>query len=136
VFGYQENNSSVNWSLKGAYNLNFSKQVKWSSDFDMQSATVTAQGQNEMFYFLNTALSYSPKNLKNWSFVLKGHDLLSSNVNGLDTRAFDESGVQIFYQETTYYRYGPIVELSISYLFNSQGKKVKKASSEFGNKEF
>jgi outer membrane receptor protein involved in Fe transport len=136
VFGYQENNSSMNWSLKGAYNLNFSKQLKWSTDFDVQSATVTAQGQNEMFYFLNTAFSYSPKNLKDWSFSLKGLDLLSSNVKGLDTRAFDETGVQIFYQETTYFRFGPIAELSISYLFNSQGKKVKKGSSEFGNKEF
>ena len=136
VFGYAENNSSLNWSLKGTVNYSVSKSLKWTADFDMKSATVTAQGNNEMFYFLNTALNYSPIRMKNWSFNLKGLDLLASNIQGLDTRAYNQSEEQIFYQETTYYRVGPIVEIGLSYSFNSGSRSIKAAKSEFGTKEF
>ena len=136
IFGYQEDNSSTNWSLKGNANINLSKQVKFTADFDMISATVTAQGSNEMFYFANTALTYVPAKMDKWSFALRVLDIFSSNVQGLDTRAYDSSGRQIFYQETVYTRTGPIAELGISYAFNSNGKTGKKADSSFGKNEF
>ncbi len=136
VFGYQEDNSSTNWNVKGVLNIIPSKQLRWSTDFDIQSATVTAQGSNAMFYFLNTALTYSPPAIERWNFTFKVLDILGSNEKGLDTRAFNAAGEQIFYQETLYLRYGPIAELSLSYSFNSGGKFQKKRESTFGDSEF
>jgi outer membrane receptor protein involved in Fe transport len=136
IFGYQEDNNSTNWSLKGNTNVTLSKQLKFTADFDMISATVTAQGTNEMFYFANAALTYSPAKMDNWSFVLRVLDIFNSNVRGLDTRAYDSSGRQIFYQETVYTRTGPIAEIGLSYAFNSNGKSGRKAESSFGNSEF
>lgn len=136
IFGYQEDNSSTNWSLKGNANIVITKQLKLTADFDMISATVTAQGKNELFYFANTALTYAPAKLENWSFALRVLDMLNSNVKGLDTRAFNSQGQQIFYQETVYTRTGPIAEIGISYAFNSNGKSGKKADSTFGKSEF
>lgn len=136
VFGYSENNQSLNWSLKGNMNLFLTKELKFTLDFNVQSATVTAQGNNEMFYMSNTALSYSPKKAKAWTFQAKVLDILSSNIKGLDTRAFDEGGNELFYQATTYYRQGPIAQLNISYAFNKASKNTTKAKKTFGEEEF
>lgn len=136
IFGYQEDNSSTNWSLKGNMNLILTDALKFTVDFDMKSATVTAQGRNELFYFANTALNYAPARLAGWDFSLKVLDFLSSNVTGLNTRAYDPDGIQIFYQETEYLRQGPIAELTVSYAFNSNGKSGKKVKSTFGEEQF
>lgn len=136
IFGYQENNSSANWSLKGNMNLLITKTLKLTVDFDMKSATVTAQGRNELFYLANTALSYSPEKLAGWNFSLKVLDILSSNNTGLNTRVYNSDGVQIFYQETEYIRQGPIGEITVSYAFNSNGKSGKKARKTFGEEQF
>jgi len=136
IFGCKENNSSTNWSLKGNANFIITKQLKFTADIDMRSATVTAQGKNDMFYMANTALSYVPKKLENLNLSLKVLDILSSNVTVLATRAYNSDGEQIFYQETVYTRTGPIVELGISYAFNKNGKSKKKVESSFGESEF
>ncbi|MBV1888076.1 MAG: TonB-dependent receptor [Urechidicola sp.] len=135
IFGYQEDNSSTNWSLKGNANFDLSEQFKFTTDFDVKSATVTAQGQNDLFYMANVALNYTPKNNKNLSFNLKGLDILGSNDTGLDTQAFNSAGQEIFYQETQYLRVGPVAEFGVSYSFNKK-KKSAKAKSSFGTKEF
>lgn len=136
IFGYQENNSSTNWSLKGNWNLILSDAFKFTMDFNLKSATVTAQGMNELFYMANAALSFTPEKLSGWDFSLKVLDFLSSNNTGLNTRAYDASGVQIFFQETEYIRQGPIAELTVAYAFNSKGKSRKKAESTFGKEQF
>ena len=136
VFGYKENNSSTNWSLKSNMNLLLRKDLKFTLDFDMRSATVTTQGRNEMFYMSNAALNYTPKALNGWDLSVKVLDILSSNVTGLNTRAYDSSETQIFYQEVEYDRYGPILELSATYSFNMNGKSRKKAGSTFGKEQF
>jgi len=136
VFGYKEDNSSTNWSLKGNMNLLLTKALKFTLDFDMRSATVTTQGRNEMFYMSNAAINYTPKALNGWDFGFKVLDILSSNVTGLNTRAYDSSGTQIFYQEVEYNRYGPIMEVSVSYSFNMNGKSRKKPDSTFGKEQF
>ena len=136
IFGYQENNSSTNWSLKGNMNLILTDALKFTVDFDMKSATVTAQGRNELFFVANTALNYTPTKLTAWDFSLKILDFLSSNNTGLNTRVYDSYGVEIFYQETEYIRQGPIAELTVSYAFNSNGKSGKKAKSTFGEEQF
>jgi outer membrane cobalamin receptor len=136
IFGYQEDNSSTNWSLKGNTNIMITKQIKFTADFDIISATVTAQGNNDLFYLANTALSYTPAKLANWSFALRVLDIFSSNVRGLDTRAYDSLGEQVFYQKTVYTRQGLIAEIGISYAFNANGKSGKKAESSFGKSEF
>lgn len=137
AFGYKEDNSSVNWSLKGNANVILTKELKFTADFDIKSATVTAQGNNFMMYTANTALNYTPAKLKNWNFSLKVLDILNSNVEGLDTRAFDGTATEIFYQKTYYYRTGTIAELGISYALNANGSKTKgKSESAYGKSEF
>ena len=136
IFGYHEDNSSTNWSLKGTANFDLSEQFKFAADFDVKSATVTPQGHNDSFYMANVALNYSPKKAKNLSFNLKGLDILGSNDSGLDTKAFNSAGQEIFYQETQYLRVGPIVEFGFSYAFNKKKKPTTKAESTFGTKEF
>ncbi len=138
VFGYSEDNSSTNWSLKGNMNLFFTKELKFTLDFDMKSATVTTQGENDLFYMSNVAFNYTPKRLTGWDFSLKVLDLLGSNQDGLNTRAYDTSGTQIFFQEVEYDRYGPIVELGVIYSLNLNGnsKSKKSAGSVFGREQF
>ncbi|MGQ1784056.1 TonB-dependent receptor domain-containing protein [Saccharicrinis sp. GN24d3] len=135
IFGYKADNSSTNWSLKGNANFALTKELKFTADFDVKSSTVTAQGQNDMFYLANTALDYNPKKLENWSFSLRVLDILDSNIQGLDTRAFDKEGLEIFYQETEYNRTGPIAEISVSYAFRN-GKSKNKTKNTVGDREF
>ncbi|MEI7828233.1 MAG: outer membrane beta-barrel family protein [Prolixibacteraceae bacterium] len=136
IFGFQVNNSSLNWSLKSNLNLMFTKELKMAFDFNLKSATVTAQGKNHLFYMVNSAVSYTPAKLKGWDLSLRVLDLFNSNVEGLDTQAFNKIGKEIFYQETTYYRKGGIVELGLSYSFEKRGKSVKKTDSGFGKDQF
>ncbi|GAF03005.1 TonB-dependent receptor domain-containing protein [Saccharicrinis fermentans] len=135
IFGYQADNSSVNWSLKGNANLILTRELKFSADMDVKSSTVTAQGQNDLFYMTNAALDYAPKKMKNWSFSFRLLDILGSNNKGLDTRAFDKDGLEIFYQETEYNRAGPIAEISVSYAFRN-GKSQSKTKKTVGDREF
>ena len=136
VFGFKENNKSANWSLKGNMNWNLTDVLKWTIDFDMKSATVTAQGRNELFYMANTAFNYAPEQWNDWNFSLRVPDILSSNNKALNTRAYSENQVEIFYQEVEYIRQGPILELGASYSFNMKDKKSKKAGSTFGTEQF
>ena len=136
IFGYQENNQSTNWNLKGNFNWKASPSFKFTADFDFKSATVTAQGRNELFYLANAVITYTPQKLSNWSMALRGIDLLASNVEALNTRAFNSEGVQIFYQEVQYNRFGPILEIGINYAFNSSGKTKQKSKKTFGEEQF
>lgn len=136
VFGYRENNQSTNWSLKGNANLLLTKSLKFTVDFDYKSATVTTQGRNESMFLANSALNYSPAKLKDWDFGVKLLDFLSTNVEALNTRAYDSAGNQIFYQEVEYDRFGPIFEMSATYTLNMNGKSAKKADSTFGKEQF
>lgn len=135
VFGYDVDTSSTNWSLKGNLNLNISDPLKFSFDYNIKSRTVTSQGSNDEFAIANLAFNYKPKNMEGWDFSLRGLDIFSSNLEGLDTNAFNGSEEQIFYQETEYTRNGPIVELGVSYTMNMKGKKKKEKEFE-GNKHF
>ena len=136
IFGYQENNKSVNWSLKGNMNLMLTAVLKLTVDFDLRSATVTAQGRNDMLYMANAALNFTPVKLNGWDFSLRVLDFLSSNDTGLNTRAYNMDGIQIFYQETLYERYGPIGEITVAYAFNSKSNSRKKTDSTFGKEQF
>jgi hypothetical protein len=117
-------------------NLLFTKELKLTADFNLKSATVTAQGQNDLLYLANAAMSYAPAKLKGWDFSLRVLDLLSSNVEGLDTQSFNKEGKENFYQTTDYFRNGGIVEIGINYSFNSKGKSSKKSESTFGKEQF
>jgi len=136
IFGYMVDNSSLNWSVKSNVNVTLSTELRFTLDFNLKSATITAQGQNDLLYLTNAAFSYAPKKLKGWDFSLRVLDILGSNVEGLDTRAFNATGAEIFYQETDYFRKGGIVEIGISYAFNNKGKSTKKADSTFGKEQF
>ena len=131
VFGYAVNQESTNWSLKGNMNVDLTKELSTTLDYNFKSATVTSQGSNDYFQMANIAFNYAPAKLEGWDFSLRGLDLLSSNLQGLDTNAYNQQNQQIFYQETEYHRNGPIVELGVTYTFNKfKSKKAKKASAE------
>ena len=136
IFGYKENNSSTNWSLKSNANWLATDALKFTLDFDFKSATVTAQGAYELFYLANVAINYTPQKMNGWSFALRGIDLLSTNIQALNTRAFNSDSIQIFYQEVQYNRYGPILEFGVNYALNMKGKSKKKAESTFGKEQF
>lgn len=136
IFGFEVDNSSLNWSVKSNMNLNITSEIRFNLDFDFKSATITAQGANDLIYLSNAALSYAPKKLKGWDFSLRALDILGSNVQGLNTRAFNKDGIEIFYQETAYYRKGGIIELGVNYAFNNKGKTAKKSDSTFGREQF
>lgn len=136
IFGYHVDNNSTNWSLKSNMNLIFTKELKFTADFNLKSATVTAQGQNDLLYLANAAISYAPAKLKGWDLSIRVLDFLSSNVEGLDTQSFNKEGKENFYQTTDYFRNGGIVEIGINYSFNSKGKSGKKSESTFGKEQF
>ena len=131
VFGYAVDQESTNWSLKGNMNIDITKELSTTLDYSFKSATVTSQGSNDYFQAANIAFTYAPENLPSWDFSLRGLDLLSSNLQGLDTNAFNDKNQQIFYQETEYRRNGPVVEIGATYTFNKfKSKKAKKVSAE------
>ncbi len=135
VFGYKEDNSSTNWSLKGNMNWHINDNWRFTTDLDVKSATVTAQGRDELFYMANAAVNYKPTKLKGWDFSLRVLDVLASNDKALNTRAYNADSVEIFYQATEYQRQGPIVEFSVNYSLNLNGNK-KKSGSTFGKEQF
>ena len=136
IFGYQENNRSTNWSLKGNANFNITESLKFTADIDLRSATITAQGIDKMFYMANASLNYTPKKLTGWEFTLKALDILKSNITTVTTRAFNSDGEKLFLQESVYDLNGPILELNVSYAFNMQGKSSKKVDSTIGKEQF
>ncbi len=136
IFGYREDHRSTNWNLKGSGNIMLGRQFRLSADVDVRSAEVTAQGRNELFYMTNAALSYTPANQRAWAFNLRVLNILDSNNRVLSTRAYDTSGVQIFYQDTDFYYYGPIAELMITYSINRSSRTAPKDRSGFGHDEF
>jgi outer membrane receptor protein involved in Fe transport len=71
AFGYKEDNSSINWSLKANANLSLTKEFKFTADFDIKSTTVSAQGNNYLMCVVNTALNYAPLKLKKLEFLLE-----------------------------------------------------------------
>jgi hypothetical protein len=90
------------------------RQFRFVADFNIRSAEITAQGSNKMRYIANAAVIYIPKKYKAWSFNLRALNILNSNANGINTRAYNSEGIQIFYQDADFYWYGPIAELTIS----------------------
>ena len=136
VFGYEVDQNSTNWNIKTTGNFTLSTASKLSVDYNYTSATVTSQGQNDPFVSANIAYSYTPASLKGWSFNARILDVLQTNVQGLDTNAYNSNGDQIFYQETAYERNGPIVELGLRYTFNTKGKKSKKIKGSQADKHF
>ena len=136
IFGYQENNRSANWSLKGNANLNLTESLEFTADIDFTSATITAQGRDKMLYMANASLNYTPKKLTGWEFTLKALDIFKSNIRTVSTRAFNNNDEKLFLQESEYNLNGPILELNVSYAFNMQGKSSKKVGSTFGKEQF
>ena len=136
IFGYQENSRSTIWSIKSNLNLFLTQSLKFTTDIDVRSATVTTQGEDAMFYIANAAFNYTPPKLQGWDFGIKAIDILSSNIQELYTRAYNASGTQIFYQDTKFNRTGPVIELTASYSFNMNGRSGRKAESTFGKEQF
>jgi outer membrane receptor protein involved in Fe transport len=136
IFGYRENNSSTNWSFKGNAVFNLTQSLKLAADMDFKSATITAQGRDEMFYMANTSLSYTPKRITGLDISFKVSDILKSNLTTVSTRAFNSNNEKLFIQKSIYDLNGPVLELNISYAFNMKGKSVKKTVSSFGKEQF
>lgn len=136
IFGYREDHRSTNWNLKGNMNILLSRQLRFVADFNVRSAEVTAQGKDKMRYMANAALTYNPSRLTSWAFNLRALNVLDSNTNGISTRAYNSEKVQIFYQDTDFYWYGPVAELTVSYQFNWKNQSRTRTESSFGKDEF
>jgi outer membrane receptor protein involved in Fe transport len=136
IFGYREDHRSTNWNLKGNTNIMLGRQLRLVADFNVRSAEVTAQGSDRMRYIANAALVYTPQRLNSWSFNLRALNILNSNTNGISTRAYNTEGIQIFYQDTDFYWYGPVAELTVSYQFNWRNQTRTRGESSFGRDEF
>jgi outer membrane receptor protein involved in Fe transport len=135
VFGFIEDNTSTNWSLRGNTNIFLTRSLSLNADFSWRSATVTSQGRENMFFIASAALDYSPVQLQGWNFSVRVHDILGSNITNWSTRAYDNSGRQIFFQETDYDRYGPVAEIGITYSFNLNGRNLRKNVETFGDEQ-
>lgn len=136
IFGYREVHRSTSWNLKGNTNLLLTRDLRFVADFNIRSAEVTAQGSNKMRYIANAAMVYTPGQLGGWSFNLRALNILNSNTTGISTRAYNNEGIQIFYQDTDFYWYGPIAELTISYRFNWRNQTGMRERGSFGRDEF
>ena len=136
IFEYQVDTRSTNWSLNTNTTFTIMDGLSLYWTLSTTSATVTAQGGNELFYMSDAALSWSPDKVKNLNLTLKVVDLFSSNHQGLYTSGRDETGKEIFYQTTTYHRYGPIFELNLTYALNWSSNDSRGIDSEFGKDEF
>ncbi len=127
---------STNWSVNANTSISFASQFSLFWALSVQSATVTAQGGDELFYMSDASFSWIPKKTPNLNFQLKVLDTFSSNDQGLFTKGYDRTGTQVFYQATTYHRYGPILELNLAYTLNTTLQKKKMRDSIFGIEEF
>lgn len=135
-FGYREDNSSTNWSLNGNLNLFLTSELRFVGEIDWRSATVTAQGSEDMYFVAGAAVNYTPGQFQGWNFSLRVLDILGSNITNWSTRAYNSGGQQIFFQETDYDRYGPIVELGVTYSFNLNGRSLRRDVDTFGEEQF
>lgn len=136
IFEFEVDQQSTNWTLNANTSISIASQFKFYWALSVQSATVTAQGSDDLFYMSDASLSWTPKNLSNLSMQFKVLDTFASNDKGLTTEGYDETGTQVFYQTTTYHRYGPILELNLTYSLNTSLQKKKKLDSTFGKEEF
>ncbi len=136
IFGYRENNQSTNWTLKGSGNVMLGRQFRLSADFDIRSAQVTAQGRNELYFLTNAALSYTPSSHDAWAINLRVLNIFDTNNRVFSTRAYDAASVQIFYQDTDFYYYGPIAEIMVTYSLNRSRMTRPSDRSGFGVDEF
>ena len=136
IFEYQVDTRSTNWTLNTNTTFNITDGLSLYWTFSATSATVTAQGGNELFYMSDAALSWGPKKVENLKLTFKVIDMFASNHQGLYTQGRDKTGKDIFYQTVTYHRYGPIFELNLTYSLNWASNGSKGIDSEFGKEEF
>jgi outer membrane receptor protein involved in Fe transport len=136
IFGYREDNQSVNWNLKGNGNILLGRQFRLSADFDIRSAEITAQGRNELLFMTNAALSYTHPKYNAWVVNLRLLNILNTNNRVLSTRAYNKEGVQIFYQDTDFYYYGPVAEFMVTYSLNRISKAQPRVRTGIGGSEF
>jgi len=136
IFEFEVDQKSTNWSLNTNTSISITSQFRLDWALSVQSATVTAQGEDELFYMSDASFSWIPKTAENINIQFKVLDTFSSNDKGLNTGGYDQTGTQIFYQTTTYHRYGPILELNLTYTLNTSLQKKKSPDSTFGESEF
>ncbi|MCG8701922.1 MAG: outer membrane beta-barrel protein, partial [Bacteroidales bacterium] len=125
LLGESRDSRSTNWNMKSNLSWMIAKPLKLTVDYSIKSGSVTPQGKSLEFQVLNAALNYTPKKMNGWYFTVKMLDILGSNQSGGYTAAYD--GPQVLLLRDYVYDYeGQIVELGISYSFNSKKQKTQK----------
>ncbi|MBK3516332.1 TonB-dependent receptor domain-containing protein [Carboxylicivirga marina] len=125
LLGESRDSRSTNWNLKTNASWMISNPLKLTVDYSIKSGSVTPQGKSLEFQALNAAVNYKPEKLNGWTFSAKVLDILGTNQAGGYTAAYE--GEQILLRRDYVYDYeGQIVELGISYSFNSNKYKAKK----------
>lgn len=133
LLGESRDSRSTNWNVKSNASWMISDPLKLTVDYSIKSASVTPQGASLEFQSLNAAVNYKPTKLKGWAFSAKMLDILGTNQAGGYTAAYE--GEQILLYRGYVYDYeGQIIELGLSYSFNS--KKQKKQKKHIGDAYF
>lgn len=135
IFEFGVDARSTNWNVKGNLNLKLSNSLKFNWDASVASATVTAQGEDEIVYVSNAALVFTPEKKSGITCTLAAYNLFNTNTKALLTKGYDKTGTEIFYQTTTYYNEGPVLELAFAYQLNKHPKTTK-TQKTFGEEEF
>lgn len=125
LLGESRDSRSTNWNVKTNATWMITAPLKLTVDYSIKSASVTPQGESLQFEALNAALNYKPKKLNGWTFSAKVLDILGTNQAGGYTAAYE--GEQILLRRGYVYDYeGQIIELGISYSFNSKKQKAQR----------
>ncbi|TRX70586.1 outer membrane beta-barrel family protein [Carboxylicivirga sp. M1479] len=125
LLGESRDSRSTNWNIKTNASWMMTDPLKLTVDYSIKSGSVTPQGESLQFQALNAAINYKPQRLSGWTFSAKVLDILGTNQAGGYTAAYE--GDQVLLRRDYVYDYeGQIVEIGISYSFNSKKQKAQK----------
>lgn len=128
VKGIDVSQNSFNYNINGNTSVDISKKFKFQLDGNYVSKTVTAQGEDGELFLANAGLRYL------WSSKFTG-GLLLQNIFNSNHQTITNKGTD-FYVTTNYFKYDRVLQLSISFRLNDNGKKSKAVKTEYGEKDF
>jgi len=102
--------------------------LKFQLDGNYISRTVTAQGEDGELFLANAGLRYLWSNKCTAGLLLQ--NIFNSNHQTIANKGTD------FYVTTNYIKYDRVLQLSVSFRLNDNGKKGKAVKTEYGEKDF
>jgi outer membrane receptor protein involved in Fe transport len=128
VKGIDINQTSFNYNFNGNTSVDISKKLKFQLDENYVSKTITAQGEDGELFLANAGLRYL------WSSKFTA-GLLLQNIFNSNHQTITNKGAD-FYVTTNYIKYDRVLQLSLSFRLNDNGKKGKAVKTDYGEKDF